>query len=141
MFPVAAVFFLWCASVTELHTFWNLVDLELSSGCFFFAAAPVVVSLGRSYRWQVPLAGLIAAVVLLWLAHDCETVLSGASPHKCEFLRAALIEYAVALLLVVGLELAMAPWLRRLEAKQREASEELERNRTENEKLPEMKVL
>lgn len=125
LFPGGALLFLYCAYLADLHSYWNLLFLELSSGFFFFAAAPSVVHLGRKYRWQVPFVGVLVAGPLLWVAYHSEKLLPQFSHHASEFLQAALIEYSIALLLMVGLEIAMAPWLEAINKKYQQASDDL----------------
>jgi hypothetical protein len=119
VFPGLALLFLGLAYRAEIHSYWNLLFLELSSGFVFFSLAPLIVRLGRTYAWQVPLVGVLIACPLLWFAYHCEEFLPSLSPHGCEFVTAALIEYSIALLLMVGLEIVMAPWLNRLAEKQK----------------------
>lgn len=135
VFPLAAIGFLYAAYLTELHSYWNLLFLELSSGFLFFAAAPRIIHLGRRYRWQVPLLGAAVAGLLLYLAYDCEKYFSQLSQHACEFLQAALIEYSIAMILMVGLEIAMAPWLNDLALKYRQARDNLQDKRAPVPKL------
>lgn len=125
MFPGFALLFLYFAYIAQLHSYWNLLFLELSSGFFFFAAAPTVIHLGKQYRWQVPSAGLLLAAPLLLTAYHSEKLLPLLSHHATEFLQAALIEYSIALLLMVGLEIAMVPWLESINTKYQQALADL----------------
>ena len=131
LFPFFALIFLFFAYIADLHSYWNLLFLELSSGFFFFAAAPTIIHLGRKYRWQVPLGGLVLAVPLLWLAYLPQKFMPLLSHHAGEFLQAALIEYSIALLLMVGLEIAMVPWLESINKKYQQALGELNRLKAE----------
>jgi hypothetical protein len=130
-FPVGAALFLWRAYLAPMHPFWNLLYIELSSGFLFFAFAPTVVALGHILRWQVPLAAVGVAVTLLLIAYNCEVFFPGVSEHTCEFVSAAFIEYAIALLLVVALEIAMRPWLDRIREEYAEARDDLARYQRE----------
>jgi hypothetical protein len=62
--PIAAVVFLYLSYRASAGSFGNALYLELSSGCAFFAAAPLVIQLGRRRRWQVPVAGVVVSAVL-----------------------------------------------------------------------------
>jgi hypothetical protein len=73
------------------------------------------------------------AVPLLLIAYNCEDFFPGVSEHTCEFVRAAFIEYAIALLLVVALEMAMRAWLDRIREEYAEARDTLARYEKEKE--------
>lgn len=133
VFPGATAVFLALAYFAEIHSFWNLLFLELSAGFLFFAATPAIISLGRRYRWQVPSAGLLVAVPSLWLAYRCKDLLPHLSHHSSEFLAAALIEYSGALILMVGLEITMTPWLKALEKRQGEVRAAFQKSKKEQE--------
>ena len=91
-----------------------------------------MLTLGHKYRWQVPTAGLLITGSILYLAYHCEKFLPGSSHHSVEFLRATLIEYSIALLLVVGLEGVTRTWLDSLSKIQQEVRNALNRqNETE----------
>ena len=68
---------------------------------------------------------------LLLIAYNCEVFFPRVSEHACEFVRAAFIEYAIALLLVVALEIAMRPWLDRIREEYAEARDDLARYQKE----------
>lgn len=123
IFPITAAFCLYLSYQADIHSYWNLLFLELSTGFFFFAATPIVIHLGRKHRLKVPLGGAILTAALLYIAYECEKLLPGFSPHAREFLQAAFIEYSITLLLIVGLELVMAPWLNALREKHHNATE------------------
>lgn len=125
LFPGGAFLFLCFSYICDSSTYWNSLLLELSSGFFFFAAAPRAIYLGRKYRWQVPCVGLVLALPLLYMSYHCQKLFPGLTVYTAEFLQAALIEYAIALLLMVGLEIAMVPWLDALDQKYQQALSEL----------------
>ena len=120
LFPILIVLFFVLAYLAEIHSYWNLLFLEASAGFVFFAATPRIVRLGRKYGWQVRLVGLVIAVPSLALAYYLEEVLPQLSDHNTEFFSAALIEYSCALLLMIGLEVTITPWLEALEKREAE---------------------
>lgn len=134
LFPGGALIFLGLAYSAELHSYWSSLFLELSSGFFFFAAAARVIHLGRKYPWQVPLVGLLVAGPLLCLAYYCRQLFPHLSDPTADFLQSVLIEYSIALLLIVGLEIAMAPWLETLNQKYQGALAELKQLKQEADK-------
>lgn len=138
LFPGGALLFLCFSYICESNAYWNSLFLELSSGFFFFATAPRVIYLGRKYRWQVPCAGLVLALPLLYVAYRCQQFFPGLSTYTTGFLQAAFIEYAIALLLMVGLEIAMVPWLDGLDQRYQQALNELKQLKQDADKpLPE----
>jgi len=118
LLPGLAVLFGALAYFQESHSYWNLLCLELSGGCLFFALTPIIVRRARLHGWQVRLTGLSIAVPLLALAYYCHELLPQLSEHDAEFLSAALIEYSGALLLMIGLEVTMTPWLEALKKRE-----------------------
>jgi hypothetical protein len=127
---VFAMLTLYLAFISEIHSYWNLLFLELSSGFAFFAVAPVVVRAGQKYSWAVPLGGLITALLGLAAGYYCETLIPGVSRRSVEFIQAVLIEYSAALLLLVALETVISPWLKSLDARRLELKRKLEQHGT-----------
>lgn len=106
LFPSAAGVFYFLSWRAPSNSFEEAVFLELSSGFVFFWAAPFVLAVGRAHRVAVPVVGVLAAIALLLVAHES----SG-------FWRSTLIECSIAISVLVGLDLAMTPWLSALEKK------------------------
>src|SRR5258707_9855253 len=79
LFPGFAVVFLVLAYRMELHSFWNLLLLELSSGCAFFAAAPHVIRFSVSHKWRTRLVvfGIsIGGIAFAYAPHELVHALS-----------------------------------------------------------------
>lgn len=100
LFLGAAIFFLWRSWLAPSNSYFQSVYLELSSGFAFFWAAPFVLAWGRLHRWLVPIFGACVAGTLLYIAYGCDG-----------FIQSVLIEFSIAMFILVGLELAMTPWL------------------------------
>lgn len=115
MFPIGAVLFLVLSYNAPLNSFAQSVYLELSSGFTFFWAAPSVLRLGRSHRWLVSVAGIGASAVLLFFAKAANG-----------FDQSVLIEFSIAVLILVGLELTMTPWLVAVATRQKELRDSYE---------------
>lgn len=109
LFPIGGALFLALSYNAPSGSFPQSVYLELSSGFAFFWAAPYVLQLGRSHRWLVPIAGICIAAALFYFAKS-----------SAGFNQSVLIEFSIAVLILVGLELTMTPWLNAIAAKQKE---------------------
>jgi hypothetical protein len=106
LFLAGAIFFLWRSWSSPANSYSESVCLELSSGFAFFWIAPYVLAWGRLHRRLVPVLGGCAAGTLLYIAHECDG-----------FLQSVLIEFSIAMFILIALELAMTPWLDRIARK------------------------
>lgn len=78
--------------------YWESVSLEIASACFFFASGPVVARWARARFWLTTVITLPVGIGLLWWG----SIVSNK-------LQSALIEFGVATLMLVILELSFSP--------------------------------
>lgn len=102
------------------EAYYISVFLEIASACFFFACAPLAIRAGRRWARLTPAVGLAVCAAMLLVAY-----------RATDPLQSALIEFGVATLALVALELVLVPILKTVEKDYRAAKEEHERHRSD----------
>ncbi len=111
IFPITSFACLYCSYNSSADSFKSSIYLELSSGIFFFSVAPIIMKHGQHKRRLIASLGVAISIIFLAIAFFAKEIFTRSQVDTLEFYQSSFIEFSIAILILVILELTVMPWL------------------------------